>query len=379
MSSARAPWSQERLAGLLASAGARLWSSYKKEWRSLIAPAARGWLLERGERKLMLRAGQSEPRLDFVNGETEAQSPPISARELREISLAEALARRGVPRDAARLFLEIPREAFFVRRFDIPAAAEANLPKLLLGEIERRTPFRLGDIVYAHTIRHKPEAREKLAVELWILRRDIVMRAIENSGILWDDIDFVTPVGGEDRARPAIALARGAEESHWFRNVSVGLSTLAVALTAIGFALLVWRQSQAAEELDAKTADVSARAAAVRKIADQAVAESRLLQILREERAKTPTFTQLWEEASRILPDGAYLTELRLSETKSGERHLDLVGFADSAVGLPLLFDASPLLTDAALTAPITPNAEEKREAFSLRVKVRTSLAEPAK
>ena len=136
---------------------------------------------------------------------------------------------------------------------------------------------------------------------------------------------------------------------------------------------MILRRGQAADDLDQKIAEVSARASSVRKIADRAVAESRLLQVLHAERAKGPTFADLWEEVSRILPDEAYLSEFRLSDGKNGERYLDLVGFAELAVGLPALFEKSPIFTDASLTAPITLNAAEKREAFSLRVKVKDS------
>ena len=211
------------------------------------------------------------------------------------------------------------------------------------------------------------------------MRRDILERAIEGSGVLWDDIDFVTAYGPQGLEGPAIPLGRIVQSSHWFRNAAIGLAALTLALIATGLAAEIWRQDKAAEELDEKIGEISSRASNVRKIADQAVAESRLLQILIEERAKTPTFAELWEEVSKILPDGAYLSELRLSETKSGERSLDLVGFAESAVGLPLLFDKSPILSDALLTAPITPVPIEKREAFSLRVKVKPNSAEQPK
>jgi len=109
------------------------------------------------------------------------------------------------------------------------------------------------------------------------------------------------------------------------------------------------------------------------------VAQSGLLKILHEERDRGPSFADLWEEVSHILPDGAYLTELRLLEEKPGERQVDLVGFADSAVGLPALFDKSPMFVEASLTAPITPNAQDKKEAFSLRARVRQKPVEGGK
>lgn len=374
-------WNKVSFQNALAPAVGRLSEAYKKEFFALFSPETISWLLERGDRKLVLCAGEGARELRFVDAAPEERASPIEPRELLESSLDEALARRGVAREATMVSLEIPSNAFFVRRFDIPVAAEANLPKLLSADIERKTPFRAADVVYGRVVTRRPDAPEKSAVQLWILRRDIVTRAIEGTGLGWSDLDCVTPVGAakEREEGPAIPLGRQREASHWFRNVAIGLAALTILLAALGLGTSIWRQDQAAKELDAKIAEGSARAANVRKTADQAIAQSRLLQILRRERATGPSFADLWEEVSRILPDGAYLTEFHLSDSKGGERFLDLVGFAESAVGLPVLFDKSPILSDAALTAAITPNVQEKREAFSLRLKVKLESAADSK
>ena len=74
---------------------------------------------------------------------------------------------------------------------------------------------------------------------------------------------------------------------------------------------------------------MSARAARVRQVADRASAESRLLSVLRNARRGRPQFADLWEETARLLPDGAFVTDLRLTEPRANERLLELVGSAD--------------------------------------------------
>ena len=61
---------------------------------------------------------------------------------------------------------------------------------------------------------------------------------------------------------------------------------------------------------------------------------SRLI-ALRTARREGPQFADLWEETARILPDNAYVTDFRLSEPKPNEHVVDIIGFANSAVGLP--------------------------------------------
>jgi len=372
-SSSSAFWNKQFIEGSLSAAAGRFWHWYKRECFSFFSPATVAWLLDKGDRKLVLRASDGAKELRFADGEPGAADASIRADELLESSVERALARRGVPRDAAKISLEVPRDAFFVRRFDVPAAAEASLSSLLIADIERKTPFRAGDVVHGRVLTRKPETPDKIGVQSWILRRDIVARALEGSGVAIGDLDTIAPerAPGDQDEGPVIALGRRADGSRWFRAVVIGLSALAAALAIAGLTAMIWRQNEAMTRLDASIAEVSSRATRVRKIADQAVAQSRLLAILREERERGPLLADLWEEVSRILPDDAYLSEFRLSEVKSGERVLDMIGYADSAVRLPALFDKSPMFSDASLTAAITPDVQAKREAFSLRARVK--------
>jgi general secretion pathway protein L len=149
---------------------------------------------------------------------------------------------------------------------------------------------------------------------------------------------------------------------------------IAALFTGVGLAATFWRQSQEADELDARIAEMSAQASRVRQIADRASKESRLLAILHEMRRRNALITELWEEVSRLMPDSAFLTDFRLGESKAGERSVELTGFAQSAVGLPLLFDQSKYFSEATLTAPITYDPKDKRESFSLRLRARAPV-----
>lgn len=268
--------------------------------------------------------------------------------------------------------LEIDASAFFVRRFDIPAVASGNLTKLLAVDIERKTPFRLAEVVYGHTTRRHSSAPDKSSVSLWILRRDFIAGAIENAGIALSDVSFIRPFGlrGSEEA-PLIELERPQQSSDRFRIAAIGLCAATFLLAAIGVGATLWRQSALIAELDAKIEEMSARAARVRRAVDLATSESRLLAVLHDARRDSPRFADLWEEAARILPDGAFATVLTLAEPKPNEKTLDIEGFADSAVALPALFNKSPLFADAGLTAAIAPDQIERRERFSLQTKIK--------
>ena len=372
MSSSSSIWRKELFEGSLASSASRAWNWYRAEFFALFSPSTLAWLLDRGERRLLLRVGRREP-LQLLSADGHALAEPVSAEELSASSIDEALERRGATRAATKIVVEVPREAFFVRRFDAPLTAQPDLPRLLAADVERKTPFVLAEVLHGHIAAPHPQSPNKLAVEQWILRRDLLPRLLEGSGLAVDDLDMVQPApAGEDATLvPTLAVGRAVEAPHRERTAALILALVAIALFVVGVTITVWRQERDAAALDVEIAEVSRRAADARKIAEQAVSESRLLATLREERAKYPAFADLWEEISRVLPDGAFVSDLHLVEAREGERSIEIVGLADSAASLPALFDRSSLFADAKLTAPITPDPIEKRESFSLQVKVR--------
>jgi len=362
-------WTRDVLNGSLKRAAGRFLSWHRREFFSLFSPTTVAWLTDRDNRQLILKAGSSDLWCRDRRG---APLWRVSADEIAASSLGEALARRGVARNATRIELEIDASAFFVRRFDIPAAAADNLSKLLAVDIERKTPLRLEEVVYGHTTSRHASSPDKLGVTLWILRRDFIGGAIANAGIALSDISSIRPIGlRESEEAPLIELERPRRGSDKFRVAAIGLCAATFLLAAIGVGATLWRQSALIAELDAKIEEMSARAARVRRAVDLASSESRLLSVLREARRGSPRFADLWEEASRILPDGAFATTLALAEPKPNEKTLEIEGFADSAVGLPALFNKSPLFADAGLTAPIMPDSLEKRERFSLAAKIK--------
>jgi general secretion pathway protein L len=369
-------WTRDVIEGSLRGATRRFLAWYRREFFSLFPPEVIAWMTDRGDRQLILRAGERDLWCVDSRG---AQLWGVSGDEIASGSLEDALTRRDLARNAVRIGVEIDAKAFFIRRFDIPSAAAGNLPKLLMADVERKTPFKLEDVVYGHVATKHPTAPDKLRISLWILRRDLLAAAVEEASLDVSDVAFLRPIGAGDEETPLITLEARTEITHRFRNLALALCAASVLFAAIGVGATLWRQGTLSEELDAKIQEASARAAKVRQVVDRTTSESRLLSVLRTARRDGPLFADLWEETARILPDSAYVTDFRLSETKPNERALDIVGFASSAVGLPAMFNKSALFADAGLTAPITPDPREKREGFSLQAKLEQKKPEGGK
>ena len=131
------------------------------------------------------------------------------------------------------------------------------------------------------------------------------------------------------------------------------------------------KQERLSAELTEKISSLSVKAARVREMADHASTEGRLLLAVRESRKAKYSLVDVLAEVSKILPDGSFITEIRLSEIAPGQQVVDIFGFSDTALKLPALFDKSSIFTDSALTAPIMKDPNEKIDSFSLQVKIK--------
>ncbi|QGM46179.1 PilN domain-containing protein [Methylocystis heyeri] len=361
-------WRKEITTQSLNQALSGFWSWYMAQARAALPPSALAWLMDRGERKLIVRAGRSGISIDVGGEEKGFGAYPGAAPSAKEL-----LGRLSQDGQSVKIILELPRDKFFVRSFEVPVAARASLAQSLPREIERKTLFKLDDIFFGHVVARSPGRPDRLKVTQWILRRDIAQAAVEQADLSLDDLDMVRPEPGSDGANelPEISLKRDANATAWLQKALIGMAAGGLCLIVAGLGVRAWRVDQIGASLDEEIATAEQRAGVVRSIANQATAEGALLTSLRRERENAPSLADLIEETARILPNSAHLTEWRLSEPKPGERSVDLVGLADSAADLPALFDKSPMFVNTTLTAAIMPDLQEKRERFSIQMRVR--------
>jgi general secretion pathway protein L len=361
--------------GPLKNAFLRFWAWESAECRAILPILPRAavvWLMGRGAREAIVTSGASEL---IVAAESGGQEIRISGAEIAATSLDAAFARRGLSRKSIAIVLEMPSSAFLTRQFEAPAAALNHLPQILDAEIGRKTPFRRDEVLLGHHVAPHG-AKGKATILMALVRRDLVDPALEPCGLALGNLAAIRAVSasGGYLEQLAIRMDHGGESDRRYHRAALAMILIAALLTGAGLAAIFWRQSHEADELDARIAEMSARASRVRQIADRASKESRLLAILHETRRRNALITELWEEVSRLMPDSAFLTNFRLVESKAGERSVELIGFAQSAVGLPLLFDQSKYFSEATLTAPITYDPKDKRESFSLRLRTRAPV-----
>jgi general secretion pathway protein L len=277
-------------------------------------------------------------------------------------------------RASIRIGLRVPYRACFSRRVELPSAASRDFSRLLALDLERATPFKPRDVLTAHWVDDEQQTPGKTSLRQLVLKRssvDTVILALQEAGLHVAQVDCWSsdgqssvPVNFLDVVSEASAKRQG-----WFWPVAFTAS--AVALVAFAGYTYLERHETAIARIE--TENTKLLSIAKIKRARDAEAQDRQTQVnnFAQLLASAPSKVLALEELTRLLPDNARLTDLRFSGTT-----VDITGVAQSAIGLMPLLERSTLFVNAEQTAPIMADQREGKDRFSIRVRMRSTLAE---
>lgn len=272
------------------------------------------------------------------------------------------------PKRTQTVRLRLSAADCFVRRVALPNVARSEVARLLDLDLERATPFKTSETYSDHVIetaRARPGFVNVLQI---IVPRDVIdaKRAVLTSlGLRVTEIDC----SDADAALAPLnfltaASADGAPASA--RHMWRWLIPIAIFFVGSAAAIDISRHDAANSALVAQTSDALAIAKAKRETsqsAEAALAQTEAVQHLAEVRVPR---THILNELSRVLPDSAWLTNLKIDGAV-----LDISGHAKGAAELVGLFETSGLFTEAELTSAITRVETLERERFSIRVRIK--------
>jgi general secretion pathway protein L len=277
-------------------------------------------------------------------------------------ALEKWLAEQGASRQQAIVEPLVSRDLFFLRELNVPRAAFGALPNILEQEILRRTPFQLSEIWHAATIAGE-EANGVVAMCHWIVRRDRAEAALAELGLTSRDVDCLAVGGADGGTVPVITFrAKSDEDPPWALRAVRLLAAAALGTVLLGLIVFEWSQASAAGQIENALVEARRGAQSGRDGIDPA---ARLFAMKAE-----VGVLGVWDELSRILPDHTFLTETRLADGK-----VTLSGFSADAARLVRIIDQSPMFSGATLAAAITPDANERKDRFSITFKLRGARA----
>jgi len=271
-----------------------------------------------------------------------------------------------------RVDVALPAHRCLIRHRKVPVAAVERIGDVLALEIERGTPFGMEDVRHAwRVIGRAPLDEASLQVVHVIAKRRLIDPLLVDARSMGVPISAVDVVGAEGDRMGLNLLSRGEAPPSLARRLSWAIATAAALLVLVCTATVfvaMQRQDQARAQLEVETNAARKEAQAVRKRVQDADTLSNRIGALRLRRAEGIRVIALWEEVTRLLPDTAWLTNVRVENDV-----LWIDGYARSAAELVGIIAHSPMLSGVALSAPVVREEPRASERFQIRMKIESA------
>ncbi len=343
-------------------------------WRESLRPPRFARVVEQDDGSFILQEA-SPPREKLPKGKlrVKAAVETLPARfRITDGAIAPADATRLAPRLAhARVEIVLRPERFLFRPLPLPRRAGEFLEALIRSQIDRLTPWSPAEAAFGFL--PDPNAtNERMQVTVAATARALLspfVEAVRGFGVEAVSIATPAPNGGAATIKVLEQKIEGAIEAQRLRR---GLSVLLSALALLAVAAIVLANIVGGE-LEARRDEINHRIAERRAASQQGGdASSAASLALQQKKRDTPSTVIVYEELSRILPDDAYLTELRIEGDKA-----QIVGIARDAPELIHLIEQSPHFKAATFFAPTTRTPSDSGQHFFIEAHIQPVFPTP--
>jgi general secretion pathway protein L len=270
-----------------------------------------------------------------------------------------------LPRRRRQTIVRLPPQRGLKKIFDLPEAAKDDLEQLLRFEMDRLTPFRADEVVFAcRTRRLDPQSR-RLTVELQLAPKAVVEAALEDArrlGLVPVRVELETDTAADDALD---LLPDERARASGMSRLNRALALLAVLLAAGAIGIPLHERRSTAADLEAQVAAARAEAEASLKLRERLEQVSASTDFLAAEKRRVPMTGLILAEITRVVPDQAYLSQL---DWRDGT--LQLEGLAAAATSLVGLLDSSPMFGAPQFRSPVTPDSRTELERFHVAVEL---------
>jgi general secretion pathway protein L len=314
----------------------------------------------------------------FIVRRSRQESRPEQLHEPEE-NLAVVAAGAPIPAKVTRaargsfVVFQLPDDMVVMRWIAVPGQAREYLPGIIRNQIERLSPWHADQVVYGFAADVNEEDAATLDVRVLIALRADIDRASDELAAIGLPVDRVVTsprlAGGGRMGAPVTLWSRLADVSpehlaHACRRVGAGIA----AAVAVSAALSLWAITSAVS-LGGESDDLAARVRALQRQIQGPAARS-VASLNPNERAwyakeNAPTAAIVLEALSRALPDGAYVTELRLENAT-----LRMIGLANDVPSLIAPLEHSGHLNDVHFFAPTTRGPDGTLFRFNIEARV---------
>lgn len=327
-----------------------------KELSSLIPVRIRSWYL--GTQNIFAIRLDTQ-RLSFI------QPQGNTFREISTIALESGISEGQSKNNALRqlqaftkgkshrLLLCLPADRVLRKNLRLPLAIEENLSQALEFELDRQTPFKLAQVYMAYKVTRRDTGNNQLAIELSVVKKDIVDRLIEqiaaqglhiHAVVLEQDIlEF-----GNDCPNflPNTTRKNLSQQGLWINLVQ---GSILLLLLGGALAIPLWQKREAAITLNAQAVqgkEQALRTQAMRAELENAVTEHNFLL---DKKSGTLSRFILLNKLSKLIQDDTWISQLDIGET-----NIQLQGETGSSSKLVELMEGSDFLKATSSKSPLT-------------------------
>lgn len=344
------------------------------EFLALFPPRFAVWLAGRDRKAVVV-----SPEGDYIvlclqgDGRQLLRSAQVDRVAYSTSSIDEFLAGHRLRRADVDVGVRLPERQYFHRTFQVPLEASRSIATIAEQDLIRKTPFRLDQIYHDFTTSRATKG--KILVTQWVALRSVADDVAGTLELPLETVTFLDASTTDATTPPPLIRLRHNQRAgnSWPRVIGLALVLAAFLMAIAGTGLKLWQQEVALDDLESQLAVVKPRAQQVRALVNTLEHKQAVALRIHTKKREAARLLDVWEEATRILPNHTWLTELRLSETPDKhEQNIVVTGYSTAAPSLVGLIDASPMFSDASLTSPIARDNAEERERFSIQAKIQS-------
>ncbi|MGE5146250.1 MAG: PilN domain-containing protein [Candidatus Eiseniibacteriota bacterium] len=267
-------------------------------------------------------------------------------------------------RDREPVRLRIDDHAFLWRQLVLPLDVEATLGRVIEFQVDSLTPFKREDVYIGHRVDRRDFLKGELHISVAVAPRQGIDALLERARLVGLAPDAVeAPAGGVPIVVPLADAGSAAETVAARRSSGLAVVLAGLALLLLGAAVYVpiYRLEQRRDLLKAEIEDAREGALATQRLREKLVGASEAGRFFAERKATGVLAVELLNEATRRIPDSAWLNEFRVDDGT-----LYVSGYAANASSLLGEIEASPILSDAKFLSPVTREGKNNVERFEI-------------
>jgi general secretion pathway protein L len=302
--------------------------------------------------------------VEGVDGSFTAKAAPVKkSTALPDVSfrLANGRPNPSLPPDWASVlrggrveFLLKPDHILF-RSLDFPKQAADFLDGMIRAQIDRLTPWAASEVAFGWSPPFDITS-ERIAVTLAATSKDKIAPLVELASNLGATSIAVFTESPPGEGVPG-ATGRAVDVPRTLRMTLLGAGLAAAA----SLLLAAYVGNMLDDEQQQLSRRIAERRASLRL--SQTAGGGSAQSLLAKRKQTTPSSVMVLESISRALPDGTYVTELRIEGDK-----VQVVGISQDAPSLIRLIEQSPQFSRATFFAPTTRAQNDPGERFHIEV-----------